>query len=76
MFDFESRFILPDTNPFQANIKLWRRLPDSHVTGNTHAVLPGRRAFLRLRQRSLQYAGTSDLGKFSAHQHLIYQVRF
>ncbi|KAJ1197149.1 hypothetical protein NDU88_001011 [Pleurodeles waltl] len=28
MFDFESRFILPDTNPFQANIKLWRRYID------------------------------------------------
>ncbi|KAJ1089116.1 hypothetical protein NDU88_002268 [Pleurodeles waltl] len=48
-------------------------LPDSHVTGNTHAVFPGRRAFYRLRQRSLHYAGTTDLGRFSAHQHRIYQ---
>ncbi|KAJ1118901.1 hypothetical protein NDU88_007088 [Pleurodeles waltl] len=28
MFDFESRFILPNTEPFQINIKLWRRYID------------------------------------------------
>ncbi|KAJ1181316.1 hypothetical protein NDU88_006524 [Pleurodeles waltl] len=46
-------------------------LPDSYVTGNTHAVFPGRRSFYRLRQRSQHYAGTTDLGMFSAHQHRI-----
>ncbi|KAJ1169852.1 hypothetical protein NDU88_001740 [Pleurodeles waltl] len=56
---------------FSLSMPAW--LPDSHVSGNTYAVFPGRRVLYRPQQRSLHFAGTTDLGRFSAHQHRIYQ---